>query len=407
MPSPADAARGRGQVEGALRGVAAAALVAAIVLAWREDRDTSAAAHARFAAAPDAVTRDSLGARVRAGHRVSWDGALPALALMAEPVREPGDRWRVTVVGEAAMLVRDSLGPVDSLAAGGGVLATEATRGAVQVVHGASVADGRPADVAAVRRVLVLGRVGWEARFVISALEEAGWAVDASLALGRGREVRQGVPAVSRARQGAVIVLDTASLRREGAALARFVRGGGGLILADEAVRGDVPALRGHVGAQVVAVEDAETASFEGHEPTHALALAALRTTRDDAVVLEDREGTPAVVARRVGAGRILQLGYRETWRWRMEGEGRAVEGHRAWWSRLVGSVTGGDYAPRAPLGAAAGNPMPTADLVHALGPATPEGARGGSVRLPAWLAPLLLLALLAEWGSRRARGAA
>lgn len=310
-------------------------------------------------------------------------------------------------MGDTALLVRDSLGPLDSLPAEGGVLTTEATRGPVQVADGATTGRDVPFDRAAVRRVLVLGRVGWEARFIISALEEAGWSVDASLALGRDRAVRQGTPSVSLARQSAVIVLDTASLRREAAALARFVRGGGGLILADEAVRGDVPTLRELVGATVRALEDPESASFEGHEPTHALALAALRPIRDDAVVLEDREGTPAVVARRVGAGRVLQLGYRETWRWRMEGEGRALEAHRAWWSRLVGSVAHADFAARAPIAMLGADPAPTAALVQALGAATPAPARGAcGARLPAWLAPLLLVALLAEWGSRRARGA-
>lgn len=411
MRSPAERLRKRGQIEGALRGVAAATLAAALIIAWLESRrgsDAAGAAHMRFDSAPSPSTRDSLAALARAARTVSWEGALAPLGVMVEPVREPGDRWRISALGSADLLVRDSLGPVDSLAAGARVLSSEATRGPVRVIDGNTEARALPADVAQLRRVLVLGRAGWETRFTITALEEAGWLVDANLDLGRNRAVRQGPSGAQLARHSVVIVFDSAQVRREAAALVRFVRGGGGLILADEALRAEVPALRALSGAPVAGLEAAETQSFEGHDPLHALPLVVLRPLRADAVLLEDREGTPSVVARRIGAGRLIQLGYRDTWRWRMEGEGRSVEQHRVWWSRLVGLAADAEYVRRASEGAVL-DPAPLAALTHSLGAPIAEAARGTtqSRSLPAWLAPLILITLLAEWASRRARGAA
>jgi hypothetical protein len=335
---------------------------------------------------------------------------------MAEPVREPGDRWRIAAISAAPLLVRDSLGPLDSLDAVG-ALTTDAVRGALRVVAGTTEARVAPADSVSLGRVAVYGRAGWESRFVIAALEEAGWEVDARLTLGRDRDVLQGEIIPRRARHAAVIVFDTASLAREGALFARFVREGGGLVLAGDATAADVPALRGLVGAQVTKLEPPETRSFEGHEPTHALPLHVLGTRRADAVLVESREGLPAIVARRVGAGRIVQMGYDDTWRWRMEGEGRAVEEHRTFWSRTVGLAAAASSLPRravidgvpAPRDITLDDPAPRAALIHALGSPTTDAPRAsrGPKELPRWLGFIILSLLLAEWASRRGRGAA
>jgi hypothetical protein len=50
------------------------------------------------------------------------------------------------------------------------------------------------------------------------------------------------------------------------------------------------------------------------------LALAPITSLRSDAVPVEKRAGVVAVTARRTSAGRALQLGYEDTWRWRMGG---------------------------------------------------------------------------------------
>lgn len=423
MRSPAERLALRVRREGWLRAAGVLALLASLGFAlWEAARDESRVTSLRWEpdSTPDAIARDSLAALQRAGRVVTWNADIAPLMAMAEPVREPGERWRIAVLNDAPTLVRDSLGPLDSLEAAG-ALTTDAVRGGVRIGAGRTEARVTPQDSVLLRRVAVFGRAGWEPRFAITALEEAGWGVDARLTLGRDRDVLQGEFVPRRSRHSVVIVFDTASLAREGPALARFVREGGGLVLAGEAAGGDVPALRGLAGASVTRLEPPETRSFAGHEPTHALPLYVLGRRRPDAVVVEEREGLAAVVARRVGAGRIVQLGYAETWRWRMQGEGRAVEEHRAYWSRLVGSAAAAIAVPRGAQfagGAAArdvgrDNPAPRAALVHALGPATidsPSGARRGlrgPWQLPRWLGAVMLVLLLAEWASRRGRGAA
>jgi hypothetical protein len=407
--------------EGVLRGVAVAALLAALIAAlWPQARDGSAGAAVslRFDAAPSALLRDSLAALARAGRLVTWSGDVASVAAMAEVVREPSPRWRIAVVGDSPVQLRDSLGPIDSLTSG--IVTTQPTLGPALAVERGSVAAVRPEERVQTRGVLVLGRVGWESRFVMTALEEAGWRVDARLPLGRGREVRQGNPTLDLARHDVVIVLDSASARRDAAILARYADAGGGVILAGEAARAEPAALRGIAAARVAGIEPPETRSFEGHEPTHALPLFALTALRADAVLLDDREGTPAVVARRVGRGRLIQLGYTDTWRWRMEGEGRSVEEHRAYWSRLVGLAARG-IVERGPqripqLGEPAAahrtevdpvNAQPRAALTQSLGAASAESPRSqhAAPPFPVWLGPIILLALLSEWGSRRTRG--
>lgn len=411
-------------MEGALRGVALAALVAALLLAWWSTRQRDAQPSVAIAAdgGLSPVARDSFAALARAGRALRWSGTVAALTLAAEPSPEPGRRWRVAAVADTAMAAFDSLGPLDSLPAAGS-LTLDQPQSYLGVTTLGTAARAATRQRAEPRRVLVLGRAGYEPRFTITALEEAGWEVDARLTLGRGREVRQGNPTLSLARHGLVIAFDSSLVRAQAAALARFVREGGGLILADDAVA--APAVQALLPGRVLAQLPPEVRSFdEGHPPTHALALQRLGRLRDDALMLETREDDEiAVAARRVGAGRVLQLGYRETWRWRMEGEAGSVAAHRAFWRRLAAATTAatltadavpspleallaiGDASSAAPTA----DPAPRAAIVHALGApggSAPVGESRGP-GLPRWLGPLILLALLGEWGSRRARGAA
>jgi hypothetical protein len=130
-----------------------------------------------------------------------------------------------------------------------------------------------------------------------------------------------------------------------------------------------------------------------------------LESLRADAVRLSARGSLVTSAARREGAGRVLQAGYDETWRWRMEGGSDAVAAHRAWWSRMVGSVAAVPLPAAGESSSAEGAPL--ARLVDALGPATNAPPQESAPRtLPAWLLPLLLVLLLGEWASRRARGA-
>lgn len=406
--------------------VAALALLA--ISLWRALASLAATdaprIHADLGDGVTAVQRDSLAALSRAGFDVTWSGTLSPVAAMAEPVREPAAGWRISVAADSSALLTDQLGALDSLGSGGGAIRTAGVRGLVSVREGATTASvDAPAEVS-LGRVLVLSRAGWEAKFVIAALEEQGWEVDARLRLGDAISVTQGsTAAVNLARHSAVVVLDTA-VGRDAAAIARFVRAGGGLVLAGEGA--DAPSLRGLAPARVARLEPPETRSFEGHEPTHALPLHALGSLRADGTVIESREGTPAIAARRVGAGRVVQMGFAETWRWRMQGEGRSVEEHRAFWSRVVGAAAAarptdasgvGEEANAAAKGTASdatvahASAAPLAQVVHALGApvtaAPPGAARQQGPALPPWLGALLLALLVGEWASRRTGGAA
>ena len=105
-----------------------------------------------------------------------------------------------------------------------------------------------------------------------------------------------------------------------------------------------------------------------------------------------------------------MQLGYDETWRWRMAGGDEAAASHREWWSRLVAAVA---YAPLVRRSATSNTVLdeaPLASLIDALGPATAYTTQlaphnDGSLVTRA-LFGLIVASLLLEWTSRRLRGA-
>jgi hypothetical protein len=166
-----------------------------------------------------------------------------------------------------------------------------------------------------------------------------------------------------------------------------------------------VPALRaiapGRAGARVPAV----SISFASATPRRALGFFPVLSLASDAVALESRDGRIAAAARRVGAGRVVQLGYDETWRWRLAGTGDAPAAHRDYWSSVVAAAA---YRATTRAAATLDDAAPLASLHAALG--EPTAARGTpafvGARLPWWMLAALAALLLAEWGSRRLRGA-
>jgi hypothetical protein len=364
--------------------------------------------HVQLDGAPTARTRDSLAALARSGQAISWSGTVAAVAVTSEPVREPSAGTRVSVVADRGTAIGDSLGALDSLGAGGGSLTATGIRGAIAVRDGGTDARTLPSAAAALGRVLVLGRVGWEAKFVIAALEEDGWRVDARLRLSDTMQVTQGAarePGV--ATHAAVVVLDSA-VDVPVAVLTRYVRAGGGLVLAGGGAA--TRALATAAPARVIRTLAPEPDAFERGEPTRALPLLELGALRRDAVVLGERDGVPTIVARRAGGGRVVQSGLTETWRWRMQGEGSSVAAHRAFWSRLVGmAATAGPVQVQPMTGFDAEDASPLAALVQALGPARTDAPSSvpRPAGLPLWIGGLILVLLVAEWASRRLRGAA
>lgn len=376
------------------------------------------AVHVTLSGAERLATRDSLAALARAGTRVTWSGVIAPLAASVEPVREPSGGWRVAIASEGSAEVADEIGPLDSIGIGGGSLVAGGLRGGLEVRAAGTVARPLLGDAPALGRVLVFGRAGWESKFVVAALEEEGWLVDAVLRLSDTTAVRQGSAArLGLATHAVVVVLDAAVLGTGASAgasaratagatagaIERFVRDGGGLVLAGEGAGSR--AFRAIAPTSVERVDAPRERSFAGTDPFDALPRHRLGARRPDAVVLAGRNGVIDAVARRVGAGRVVQAAFADTWRWRMEGEAGSPAAHRAYWSLLVGAA-----APTAFAAPASGSAsMPLAATIAALGPALasdPTGAPRGDA-LPLWLGALVLALLVAEWASRRTRGAA
>lgn len=358
-------------------------------------------------ATPSASERSWLTALRRGGVAVRWTGAVPPLAVAAERAREPAAPVRVLLAADAgAVSLSDSAGPLDTLRidAGGATLEAGEVVGAVRARRGAYSASASLPPAADRRDVLVLGRASWESKFVLAALTEAGWRVRARLPVAPGVAVTDaGLLPLDTSRYDVVVALDSSAMDLA-PAVARFVSAGGGLVAAGGATalapfRAIVPARAGDRRPGRILLDSDSTTRAD-------LPLRPLGSLRSDAVALERQGAEIASAVRRAGSGRVLSVGYDESWRWRMLGGRSGLAAHRAWWSRTVGLV-----APERDATGAnpSGDGAPTAALVSALGPPTPAAAAradGGGDPLPLVLLALLAAALLAETASRRFRGA-
>jgi hypothetical protein len=354
---------------------------------------------------------DWLAALVRSGIPVRWDpGRAAPVAAVAEPVADPQGGTRVRAAADAGVTVTlaDSLGSLDSVTAARGGVTFLARSGPAWIIARAGQLGARAAvaDSLVFGRILLLGKVGWESKFVMAALEERGWRVEARLGLSPTGTVLQGITQpLDTARYSAVIVLDSAppgSL----AAVPAYIRSGGGAILATSATR--APALRGLGSALLQSLLPAgEPFDTMGAEPRRSLGLMPIADVPGQ-VALERRSGRTALAARRIERGRLLIVGYQDTWRWRMAGGGDAAEAHRTWWADLVGAVA---YVGRIQRerSAASVDEAPFAHLVDRLGP--PSAAAGRTTNPPSVsqgaLFGILAGLLLLGWASRRMRGAA
>ena len=357
-------------------------------------------------AMPSNAERALLVGMRRAGVDVRWHGTPAVLALEVARVREPDDRARVLVVSgtPAPTSLADSAGLLDTVRAGAGAtMDAEAVVGDVQAAQGRFAARAAPPSSGKRRAVLVLGRPDWESKFVIAALTEAGWTVRASIPTAPGVSIRDAdIAPIDTARYDAVVALDS-SAADLAPAIARFVSQGGGLVaegsaLALDAFASFAPARAANrIPGRILLAEDTVT--------RRDLPLRPLGALRPDAMTLERQPAGPSLAARRAGMGRVLAVGYDESWRWRMLGGNSGLSAHRQWWSSAVGSVTP-DHALLAPPN---GSAAPVATLVSSLGPAssaTAQATMGSRNPLPIILLVLVTIALLAETGSRRFRGA-
>ena len=209
-------------------------------------------------------------------------------------------------------------------------------------------------------------------------------------------------------RVAAVVAIDSSALARLGgeSVVERYVRSGGGLVLAGTAaLAANIGELApGKLGARVRPPTLPTDTIGLGATGFYPVALA------PSGIALERRAGGVAVASRRVGSGRVIAVGYDDSWRWRMAGGPGSDAAHREWWTRVVGSVA---YAPPGNVAAstwtttiAAAASAPLAYLVERAGVAQPAPPRpaGWSVDRQLLLM-LMMILLLIEWGSRRLRG--
>jgi hypothetical protein len=367
--------------------------------------------HVVFDSVPPGDVRDWIAALPAVGTRASWEGkTLVPAAISIETVVDPKRSLRVWVAApsRSTLVIRDSLGAIDSVQAkaSGGVLTVADINGVVSASVGGTSATSEQRDSVTVRPVVVVGTAGWEGKFILASLEEYGWKVDARLSVGPTGDVVQGFTGanIDTARYSAVIAVDTAAAKYA-SAIGEFVRRGGGFIAVGDAA--GLPAFASLLpGVAGAALPDAPFEEGSAN-PRHALAARPLTQLRPDAVVIETSASNNAVAARRVGMGRVLQVGYVDTWRWRMGGFDDPAKSYRGWWSAMVSSVA---YAPRRPIAQmAATDPAPMATLVKTLGAPQPELiVRASLTNDPRFLVALfvaIVAALLIETASRRMRG--
>ncbi|MDQ3083029.1 MAG: hypothetical protein M3R07_12555 [Gemmatimonadota bacterium] len=430
MPSRAEL---RGRIEAVLRAVSIVTLawllwlsldrgrVDTVVSAGSSNLGSALRSWTQAGVAPDRINvavdttpspreRDWLAALAGAGSDVAWSGNLPAIAVSTQPIVSPRGGIAVLTAAPSGTAVRltDELGSLDTAESrgGGARFVLPAASGFVSANTGKSGATtGMPGRLV-IRKVLVLGNAGWESKFVIAALEEDGWAVDASIYVAPGISVTQGsaLP-IDTSHYSAIVAVDGAAGSRA-SEIARYVANGGGLVIA-----GNAASLDGfsQVRAGVPGRRAAPTALGTGAGQTTLRSLGVIPVTglKADAIPLERRDAMTITAARRHVSGRVLQQGYMETWRWRMSGGDESMGDHRDFWTRAVGSVA---YAPRVAVVATDSlDSAPIAGLVDALGPSAPVSgpslaSAASSISL-SWLAALAVLSLLGEWASRRFGG--
>ena len=361
--------------------------------------------HADLATVPEDRVVDWLVALRHSGHSVTWSGSPPALAMAAEQLADPRGSVRIDVAApsQSAMMLRDDASIIDSVNVkelGATIVTPLAVGTIVGDASGQRFSTHAP-NSARLRAIVVIGDASWEGKFIASTLEERGWPVIAKFRVAPAVDVVQGAPLpLDTSRVAAVVAIDT-TIQSLGPAVDRFVRSGGGLILAGTASLASTAAqlAPGSLGARTrPASLPADTIGLgtTGFYPVTALNPAG--------VALDRRAGGIAVAARRLGSGRVLQIGFDDSWRWRMAGGPGSENAYREWWSRAVAAVA---YLPATAGGPTASTASaPLARLVDRLGPA--RAAAPSATRSPVdhrILLTLIMILLLAEWASRRLRG--
>jgi hypothetical protein len=370
---------------------------------------------------PSPAVRAALGVLPSAGMYVAWQDLSEsrglALSVLARSGPDAGYDVRVATGRSTLLILRDAGGALDSVVSPTLVswqLASLAFP--VQAsLRGVTARAMAPATTRA-KRLFVQAMPGWEGKFVIAALEEAGWLVDGQMRVAPSGTVTVGAPQrLDTARYAAAVILD--SMTVDAANVARFVQQGGGLLLGGDALR--IPSLAALRPVRTGAVRGAVAGALLTDTPRDGLEAWSMTLAANAQVLQRDRANAPLVVAQRHGRGRVVAVAYRETWRWRMQGTDDGRRDHREWWNALAVLAAGDAQAGTETFASAyPGDGAPYADLVARVGPpvassAVPNGQMANVARpvrgiprpSPALLFVIAAVALLAEWGSRRLRG--
>lgn len=371
--------------------------------------------HVAIDSVPAPGVRDWIAAFPGAGTEAGWDGNIPApSAVSVEPVADPQKPSRVWVATPpgARVVLSDELGTVDSASVGGhgAVFVLPRLEGRIRAtLDGQGIASNDLRDSVSIKSALVVGVASWEGKFIAAALEERGWEVDARFAVAPSGDVEQGPGQIrlDTARYSFVVAMDSV-VRRYADQLPRYVRQGGGLIVVGEA--SSVPGLESLLPARWgIPSRPVDFRPETADDPRRSLAFGDLYNLKRGAMALEMRDDDVAIAGWRVGDGRVIQIGYLDTWRWRMAGlDDDAVESYRLWWAALASGVA---YAPRFDRAVTdEAEPTPRATLIEAIGAPAPAELELASIlddpRLLPLLFGLLVGLLFLEWMSRRLRGA-
>jgi len=386
--------------------VAATPMLDSALAAWSQEAPRRATI--RASVTPDATQRDWLLALRRTGSHLSWiaeDTLGSALVVEPAPLGEGPSRLALLGIPGRVVMLSDRLGRADSIRVGrtGAAWVSLRPLGTIRASLGGSSPVTAERDSLVAKPLLLVGVAGWESKFVAAALEEDGWSVSTRMTVAPGAVVRQGSAApIDTASYSALIVIDSVS-PLDARVVTRFVNEGGGLVASGPGVRH--PALRGLLPAQTSQIPGTLGALL-GSSPRSGLNARVFRVSSQ--VVFERRDGAPVIGAIRVGSGRVLNVGYDDTWRLRMVAqEDAAPNRHREWWSSMVGGVALTRLVPRE---APAVDEAPYAATVAALGPPLTGGDlpdHGTPFPWEVFLAAIAVSALLGEWLSRRLRGMA
>jgi hypothetical protein len=381
---------------------------------------------------PLAATRARWSSLIGADVVVQWNDHTMAagLAVSAERMPDPSAAVLVRAAGGArprggatALVLRDAGGVLDSVP---GVLSTgwrvASTSAPLRVRAAQTDAQAVIRDAPSTRRVMVLALPGWESKFVAASLEESGWMVDGRFRVSPRTAITVGAPQrLDTAVYAVVVVLD--SMDVDAGALGRFVRAGGGLVLGGDALR--IPSLAALRPARTTTSRAGVAGGLVANAPEQGLDAWELVVDGDAEVLRAIRSDhahdEPVLIAKRVGLGRVVASGYRNSWRWRMEGTDDGAAEHRQWWGAVVAAAVGtARLSPFPPADALPGAAAPYADFVARVGAPIARAVRapaGDDARStpdprsdrwrpgPALLFVMIGAGLLGEWTSRRLRG--